>query len=220
MRRSYPRTMGSSRNAFGVFSHSRERVDETFGGGSQYTEGLLIFWKDRYFVSILASPETEESKRAIFEAARFIDGVIPGEGEPPPILRLLPREKLAEETVRYFRNHTWLNSHHYISDENILYINEETEAVLAKYGAKGRRSILLIVDYGTAGDAEAAHRNFATQYLPELAAEPLVPVGEGSWTGCRLLGEVLAVVFNASTKVEAEKLLGHVEKRIASRERR
>ena len=37
--------MGTSQNAYGVFSHARETVEQNFGQGSQYTEGLLIFWK-------------------------------------------------------------------------------------------------------------------------------------------------------------------------------
>ena len=45
--------MRTSQNAFGVFSHARETVDNTFGQGSQYTEGLLLFWKDYYYISIL-----------------------------------------------------------------------------------------------------------------------------------------------------------------------
>jgi len=62
--------IGTSQDAYGVFSHSRETEDETFGQGSQYTAGLLLFWKDHYFVSILAHPETEASKKAIFRLAR------------------------------------------------------------------------------------------------------------------------------------------------------
>ena len=53
--------MGSSRNAYGVFSHAREVEDSTFGQGSQHTSGLLLFWKDRYYISIMAIPETEAS---------------------------------------------------------------------------------------------------------------------------------------------------------------
>jgi hypothetical protein len=65
--------MGTSQNAYGTFSHSRETLDRTFGQGSEYAEGLLLFWKDRYFVSILTFPETAESKEAIFQLARQIE---------------------------------------------------------------------------------------------------------------------------------------------------
>ncbi|MFB0515893.1 MAG: DUF6599 family protein, partial [Candidatus Neomarinimicrobiota bacterium] len=46
--------MGNSRNAFGVFSHSRESIEAAYGQGSQYYGGSLVFWKDAYFVSLLA----------------------------------------------------------------------------------------------------------------------------------------------------------------------
>jgi hypothetical protein len=212
--------MGSPGNAFGVFSHSRETVDEAFGQGSQYTEGLLLFWKNRYFVSILASPESEETREAMFAVARSIDEAIPTEGNLPPILSLLPCESLVEESVRYFHHHVWLNSHYYISDENILHIDRDTEVVLAKYGEKGRRSVLLLAGYRSAKKAEKAYRAFKIGYLPELSREPVVRIEDGTWTGCRLKGEFLTVIFNASTKFEAETLLGKVEKSIVSRERR
>ena len=57
--------MGTSQNAYGVFSHSMETVDAAYGQGSQYSEGLLLFWKDRYYVSIMSYPETTESKKAL-----------------------------------------------------------------------------------------------------------------------------------------------------------
>jgi len=131
--------MGTSQNAFGVFSQSREVIEDAFGQGSQYTEGLLLFWKGRYYVSILASPETGRSKDAVFELARTIASAIPDEGPLPDVLARLPREGLVEESVRYFRHYIWLNSHYYVADENILHIEDTTHAVLAKYRRDGDR---------------------------------------------------------------------------------
>ena len=63
--------MKSSQDAFGVFSHSRETIESTFGQGSQYTGGQLLFWKDIYYISILASPETDESRKAVSKLANI-----------------------------------------------------------------------------------------------------------------------------------------------------
>lgn len=205
--------MGSSPNAFGVFTHSRETVEDDFGQGSTYTEGLLLFWKDRFYVSILASPETPELKAAVFDLARKIDSAIEREGPLPAILTLLPRESLLEESIRYFHHHIWLNAHYYIADQNILHIDENTEAVLAKYGEPDDRSILLLVMYQTEENAERAHRDFVTHYLPDLSREPVIRIEDGTWTGCRLHGELIILVFDAPTEDRVDRLMKAVQER-------
>ena len=45
--------MGGARGAFGVFAHGRETLAAEVGQGSEYGGGLLTFWKDRWFVSVL-----------------------------------------------------------------------------------------------------------------------------------------------------------------------
>jgi hypothetical protein len=202
--------MGSSRNAFGVFSHSRETVESEFGQGSQYTAGLMLFWKGRYYVSILASPETEASKRAVYELAKRIDGAIASEGPPPAIVAILPRDGLVEESIRYFRHYIWLNSHYYVSDENLLGIDQTTEAVLATYGSGTGRRILLVVDYPDTASATAAYKSFTAGYMPELADGSAVRIEDGTWAGCRASGDVLAVVFNAPTEADANHLIDAV----------
>ncbi len=206
--------MGTSQNAFGVFSQSREVIEDTFGQGSQYTEGLLLFWKGRYYVSILASPETGRSKDAVFELARTIASAIPDEGPLPDVLARLPREGLVEESVRYFRHYIWLNSHYYVADENILHIDDTTHAVLAKYRRDGDRGteaeILLVVRYPDEAAATSAHDEFVAQYLPERSGGPAVRIEDGTWTACRVSGDLVAVVFNAPTEEDAVSLIGAV----------
>lgn len=206
--------MESSRNAFGVFSHNRETVDKTFGQGSQYADGLLLFWKDHYFVSILASPVTAESKNAVFNLARVIDANIAQEGPLPEILTLLPPQSLVEESIRYFHHYIWLNSHYFVADQNILHIDEKTEALLAKYDAQGRRHILLLVQYQTDKNAELAYHDFARHYLPELAKERVVRIEDGTWTACHLTGKLLIIVFNAPAADTALHLIEAVQNKM------
>jgi hypothetical protein len=206
--------MGSSQNAFGVFSHSREIVDDAIGQGSQYTSGLMLFWKDRYYVSILASPETAETKEAVFELARHIDNAIPGEGPLPGILDLLPQDSLDNASVRYFHHYIWLNSHYYVADENIFHIEKDTDAVLAKYDREDSRYLLLVIKYPDAGRAEEGMEGFVTHYAPELDGGPVVQIEDGTWTGCRRTDAVLSVVFNAGSGDAVLKLLDDVEKNI------
>jgi len=206
--------MGSSRNAFGVFSHSRESIESDFGQGSEYYEGFLHFWKDRYLVSILASPETPESKQALALLAAEIETAIAKDGPLPGILKFLPKQNLVEESVRYFRHHVWMNSHYFIAVENILNINDQTDALLARYGKPEQRSILLLVKYPQDKEAEAAYTSFAKAYLPELAHEPSAQVGDGTWTASQVSGNLLMIVFKAPSPETALSLIEAVQRKL------
>ncbi len=206
--------MGNSYNAFGIYSHSREVLDRAVGQGSHYTTGLLLFWKDWYFVSILASPETAAAKEAMYELAHHISNSIHDEGPLPEILKLLPEIGLIEESIRYFRHHSWLNSFYFIAQENILLINDQTDVVLAKYGTPENHYFLLLIKYLSADDAIKAHHSFIKNYLPELSIEPIVQIEDGRWSGCLRSGTYLIAIFNSPDREKASQLIGETRKRI------
>jgi hypothetical protein len=170
--------MGSSENAYGVFTYSCETVDSTYGQGSQYSPGLLLFWKDRYYISILASPETSESRETVFRLASVVDNKIPQEGPLPRIISLLPSEGLLDASIRYFKHHIWLNSYYFISDQNIFHIDSTTDAVLAKYRDG---SLLLLIIYPDTAAATAAYQNFTAGFMPENPPDHVIQIEDGSW---------------------------------------
>ncbi len=202
--------MGSSQNAFGVFSHSREKVEQEFGQGSQYTAGSLLFWKDRYFVSLLASPETPKSKQTVKELAGIIESHIEKEGSLPELLGLLPRDSLIEESVRFFRHYIWLNSFYFIADQNILHIDEHTEAVLAKYRENKGKSLLLLVQYPDAESAKIAYRDFVKNYFLGVSDPSAVQLEDGSWTGSVLKKNLIIAVFNGNSEEVVKDLIAKV----------
>ncbi len=202
--------MGSSQNAFGVFSHSREKVEHEFGQGSQYTAGLLLFWKDRYFISILASPETPESRQTVKDLAGLIASHIEKEGPLPELLGLLPRDSLIEESVRFFRHYIWLNSFYFIADQNLLHIDEHTEAVLAKYRENNGKLLLLLVNYPDTVLAKAAYQDFVKHYFLGVSDPSAVRLEDGSWTGTSLKGNLIAAVFNANSEAQVKDLIHKV----------
>lgn len=204
--------MTTSSNAFGVFSQSMEMIDKSFGQGSQVSKGLILFWKGHYYISILAHPETDESKKALLGLAATIGKSIPAEGPLPDILNLLPEKSLVRESVRYFRHHAWLNAHYFIADHNLLHIDDSTEALLAKYGEGQKRSILLLVEYTGDQPAQQAYADFVKSYLPNLSGKEPVRIEDGTWTACRLSGRLLMVVFNAAQAKDASLLLEAVVK--------
>jgi hypothetical protein len=191
--------MEDSYNAFGVFSHGRESEDGLVGQGSEYNSGLLTFWKDRYYVSIMAYPESEQKKRMVLDLGRRLAGAVPDEGSLPPVLALLPQANLIPESVRYFHHYIWLNSYFFISNENILGIDDQTQAVLAKYRQGETAFHLLIALYPDGLKAGQAQERFLRQYLPG-AREGIAETAAAKWTGCRLQGNVLSIVFNAPSK--------------------
>jgi hypothetical protein len=210
--------MDTSQNAYGVFSHSMETVETTFGQGSQSSEGLVLFWKGPYYISIMAHPETPESKKALFDLAKKIDGAIVEEGPLPSLLNLLPERALAKESIRSFHHHAWLNSHYFIADQNILNIDDHTtDALLAKYGEGKNRSLLLLVQYMDDIAAQRAYTNFLRQYLPELSQKQSVQIEDGTWTACHLAGNLLIAVFNAPKEDGAVDLIKRVEKRLVQK---
>ena len=220
--------MRESANAFGVFCHTREVVDTTFGQGSQYFPGLLTFWKDHYYVSILASPETQESKRAGENLAREIEKSINKSGSVPELLKYLPPKNLKEESIRYFTHSAWLNSYFFIADENIFQIGQEAPAVLARYSDQG---ILLLVQYPEPTQAQEAYQAFEKYFASQntfqgtVKAVPLSdPKGENpggrslvgiriiqledsSWAGARFYERQFTAVFQGAGESELGKLL-------------
>jgi hypothetical protein len=205
--------MGESKNAYGVFSYSRENEDSSFGQGSQYSPGLLLFWKDRFYVSILFSPPTEEAKKAAFLIAREIESSIKTQGALPDVLNFLPKEKLIKKSIRYFRHYIWLNSYYFISNENILNINDSADAVFAKYGDRNENSLLLLIKYQSTDDAEKALSVFIDSYAPELKNKAIIQHDE-HWIGYRLNRNLLSMVFKAATKESVEQLLTEAEIKI------
>ena len=206
--------MGSSASAYGVFSHSKEGVDRFVSGNveSEYASGLLTFWKGRYYISILAYPETDAKRDVLQKLGRFIADLIDEESKKPAILGLLPRQNLLPHSIRYFRHYIWLNSHFFVSNDNILNINNNIEAVLAKYAVEGKgggKAILLLVYYPDESGARAAQASFLKQYLPE-SKNGFKLQKDGKWTGFLLKGRLLAIVFNAAAEQHARDLLAKI----------
>jgi len=202
--------MGSSYDAFGVFAHSRETNAKDFGQGSEYAAGLLTFWKGRFYVSVLAYPETPASKSAVTALGRAIAGAIEEEGPLPPILGLLPRENLQPETVRYFHHYIWLNSFTFVSNENVLEIGADTPAALAKYRTPGSSLFLLLVRYPDAARAEAAARQFDVKVLGG-AKEGMRRMEGGRWSGLERRGDLVGIVLHAPDAAAIRNILAGIK---------
>jgi len=209
--------MGSSEDAFGVFTHDLDGRDAGIGQGSAYRAGLLSFWKDRYFLSVYAEEETAETRDLVLELGRAIAAAIPVEGPKPALLGLLPAEGLEADRVRFFHNHSVLNYHFFVAETDILRLEQTAKAVLAEYRGAGGPSRLLLVEYPGPAEAAQAAGSFAEAY-PAAAGggRPVIRTGNGKWTAWRLYGRYLAVVFAEAAEEKAGARLDAVEARIGT----
>ena len=197
--------MGTSHNAFGIFSHGRERIETEVGQGSEYAAGLLTFWKDRYYVGVLGYPETAETKAVVQALGRAVAALVPRTGPLPPIVGLLPRPHQLPASVRYFRHHVWLNSAFFVAHDNLLGIGPGTEAVLARYASTAGKHVLVLVEYADQKQAEEARRTFAARYLGSPAA--VVTKVKERWAGIRRIERRVVVVLDAPSRAAVEKAL-------------
>jgi hypothetical protein len=199
--------MGTSADAFGLFTHDLDGEDAATGQGSTYKGGLLSFWKGRYFASVYAEDETPETKQAVLGLGRKIDGAIRETGEKPALVSMLPSEGLQTKDIRFFHNHSVLNYHFFVADENILQLDQTTAAVLASYGDKDVRSRLLVVRYSGVAKAEAALESFLKAYMPDAKGAGIVRTEDGKWTAARRKDRLVIIVFQAPTGEFAENQL-------------
>ncbi len=206
--------METSRDAFGVFTHDLEGEDAGVGQGSTYNGGLLSFWKDRFFVSLYSEEETEDARKTLYALGKKVASSIKKEGKKPDIVFLLPSENLIEKSAHYFHNHLILNYHFYVSDENILLLNQQTEAALGIYRENDEKSYILLVRYPEIGKASQAYKSFVQSYMPDAAELGLVQTEDLKWTAAKLHQDFIIIILNAPSRFLAKETIEKVEKRI------
>ncbi|UCG11837.1 MAG: hypothetical protein JSU72_15140 [Deltaproteobacteria bacterium] len=204
--------MGSSEDAFGVFTHDQDGKPLDVGQGALYRPGWLSFWKGRFFVSIYGEEETAATKEAIGELAKVVASLIKDHGLKPEILLNLPSRGLLPHSVRFLHHYVVLNYHFYLSDTNILNLGPETDAVLAMYERGDERAHLLVVTYPDSEEASAAHRSLLRHYLPEADSNGVVLLEDGKWSAAAFKNKLLTVVLEADSRPLAEDLLREVMK--------
>lgn len=211
--------MGSSEEAFGVFSYQSGEEEVAIGQGSDYGGGLLRFWKGRYFTNVYAEKETSETKKDILLLGEAIAKNMRA-GPKPNLIRLLPKEHLMENSLRYFHSHHVLNHHYFLSHENILHLGPKTRGVLATYTpapAKGKTRLLL-VQYPNTKEAQKAYNRFLQTYLPEAdATAGPVKIENARWSAAKLHQRFVIGVFGASSEEEARRWLEATQRNIRGR---
>jgi len=208
--------MGSSKDAFGAYHHDMHEAPEAgIGQNSEYMGGAVAFWKDRYYVSIIAFDETDDTKRAILDLGKVVARAIPDEGPTPDLLKLLPQRGLVKKRVHYFHDRPCLNAYYFIAEKNLLDLDRNTEGVVARYkpAKAGKETtgasplVLILVRYPSAARARKAHNGFLDGYLPDADADGAARTENGKWVATQLLKNMFIGVFDAPSKAEARRVI-------------
>jgi hypothetical protein len=202
--------MGSSQDAYGVFTHDQDGEKLNLGQGAYFRAGWLSLWKDRFFISIYAERETEASRAAVLALGETVSSLVTREGPKPRILSSLPQEGLQRESIKYFHNHVVLNRHYYLTTENMLNLGKATDGALASYSRETGSARLLYIEYPDPGSAKAAHEAFLRHYLPDGGPSGMALLENKQWCGVRLKGKGLAIVLEADNRELAQSLLQEV----------
>lgn len=202
--------MGSSDDAYGVFTYDRDGEAMSLGQGAVYRSGWLGMWKDRFFVSLYATQETKATREAVLKLAEAVSRLIRVEGSKPRILSFLPSDGLKRESVRFFYDHAVLNRHYFLAGDNILNLGRRTRGALASYERKPGSAQLLLLEYPDGEMARKAHAAFLKHYIPEADDSGMAFLENGTWCGLRVHGKWLAIVLESADRELAVRLLEHV----------
>ena len=203
--------MGSSAEAYGVFSVSIEDPEAGIGQGSEFGAGLLKFWKGKYFVSIVNMGIDDTADQMLLEIGRAVDAAIPNTGPKPEMLQLLPSVGLDERHSSYFHSNVILSNRFFVAAENVLKLTDETNCVFGEYGESGDAGSVLIVRYPDAASADEGHSAFIRGYLPETDGSSPFQTESGNWTYSRRTGEYVSIVFEAPSAERAIELQSSIE---------
>ena len=196
--------MKNGADAFGLFSHDYSGNETNIGRGSEYESGLLVFWKGNYYVSILSEKETDASKKAVMKIGALISDYIKYDVPPPPIINYFKHQSLKK--IYYFNTYQCMNFYHFLSDKNILGLNDTTDAGIGEYTVNGNAVHLLVIMYPELQDASTAYENYFASYMgTKSTAEPL-KTKDGKWTGAYLGKRLLALVLDGKNKNDVNVL--------------
>lgn len=202
--------MGRSEDAFGIFTHDLEGERVSVGQDGLYKGGWLAFWKDRFYVSIYSEQESEDIRKGIIALGEKIAQAIPEEGKRPLILDYLPAG-WDKNQAHYFHLLPILNYHFFVTTENWLELDENTQAVLAwKLKENKKKMYLLIINYADEAKAQRAIKRFLENYLPEADEAGTARTEDGFWDGARVHKALGIVVFSAESAQEVEALIEQV----------
>ncbi len=208
--------MGKAIDAYGIFSIENADEEIGIGQGSEYGGGLLRFWKNSYFISIMTTGDEKTAAPVMKKIAKILESKIDSTGDKPDSVSSLPQ--LSErgfnlKKTRFFHQFSILNRLYYLADENILKLGRNTDCLLAMYEHGGSRIYLLMARYLSIKEAEEAYALFIKSYMPDSAGQGKIKTENGKWVMSRKEGESIYIVFDAPDKNRGMEILNGIKRK-------
>jgi hypothetical protein len=197
--------MPSADDAFGVFTVDLDGEIVPVGHDGRYRYGWLSYWKGRYFVSVYAEEESEESRNGVFELGHAVAASMDVDAARPEILADLPERGLETSSTRFLRSEQILRTHLYLGEGEVAGLGPDSSAVLARYNREPWTAFLMLVDYADEQDARAGAGIFSRRFLKD--GDDVTRDSAGRWYGSRHQGARLALVIGAGAEELALELL-------------
>ncbi len=220
--------MDRPENAYGIYSTDSAGEHWPVGADASYGDGLLRFWKGPYFVRIMCFPPDSSVETLIREIGAGIADAIVAESRRPNIVKLLPEGAYVPDTACYFHRQTSLNNIRFLSDENLLHLGDDVDALTWEQEVsdpKGKRSRLrhIVIRYPSQSSASAAFDDFTTKYLraenvsttEARVRTPLVGrLSNERYAAAGLEGEWVLFILDADSPESAAKALAQTDARL------
>jgi hypothetical protein len=202
--------MKSSADAYGVFSLDQEGERVRIGQNGVYSDGFLRFWKDVFFVKILAMGGS--SKETILNLGNQFDKKIKKEGELPQLIFALPSDNLVAGSVRFFHKKIILSDLYYFYEQNILSLYSGTDCAFADYKIGNDSLKLLLVQYPDTIMTARAKANMKSVYLEKgaPAESKIFKTSDGKLVGMDMVSNYLILVFEGKNENNISWLLDRV----------
>lgn len=185
--------MDTASNAYGLYTMLRSGEPVAIGNAGDTDPGRRIdFWQDRAFVRVFSF--TPENPATLESFAAQVSSALPSGGQRPTLIERLPEEGLVQDSEVFFHQETSIQGHLWLGGQNLLSLDAETDAALARYLIHDTGVWLLLVGYPEDAAAAKARETLAASEFDNMSAVAV----EGGFLGA---------VFGALSKTDAEQLL-------------
>ncbi|MEK6546583.1 MAG: DUF6599 family protein [Nitrospinota bacterium] len=154
--------MENSQKAFGIYSINREGEHPPLGQEGTYQEGSLNIWKDHFYIHIF-TPQKGNKEEMILLGEK-ITSKIKGEGEMPNLFKLLPKGKIKDTAVSFWRA-TPLNNIFFISHENFLNLEGDAEGLTFLLPVEKDNVRVILIKYTDTDNANNSLEKFVRGYF-------------------------------------------------------
>ena len=158
--------MGSSLNAFGIFSAERYPENESVSAGDLgYIESeALNFVSDRYYVKLLGFGSGEETESILLSFAEGVASQVKGGGSLAPLLEFFPARNLVPRSEKFIK-------------KNFMGYEFLSNGYIASYRVGEREIECFLVEAESEEDAESMEGRLLEFYAKDTQAPEKIALG-------------------------------------------